>query len=84
MYHDTSFMIYIRKLYCVVWALANSVYPDQNAAFDQCLHCLHTVFSIKNMIKMKKYTRHPLNEKWTCPIKDGIVHLANKSCRRIA
>ena len=28
-------------------------------------------------MKIKKYTRHPLNEKWTCAIdKDGKVHYA--------
>ena len=30
------------------------------------------------MIKMKKYTTHPLIEKWTRPVdKDGEVHQAN-------
>ena len=31
----------------------------QNAASDQGLHCLLTGISIRNRIKMKKYTRHP-------------------------
>ena len=40
-----------------------SVDPDQtpqNAASDQGLHCLHTGISIKNKIRMQKYTRHAL------------------------
>ena len=36
---------------------ANSVDPDQG------LHCLLTEISIQSKIKMKKYIRHPLNEK---------------------
>ena len=52
--------------------------PDQtsqNAASDQGLHCLLTGISIRNRIKMKTYTRHPYNRKWTLPIdKDGRVH----------
>ena len=41
---------------------------------DQGLHCLFTGISSKNKIKMKKSTRHPLNETWTRPIhKDEIV-----------
>ena len=31
----------------------------QNAASDQGLHCLLTGISIRNRIKMTKYTRHP-------------------------
>ena len=45
---------------------ANSVDPDQrpqNAASDQGLHCLLTGIAIKNMLRMKNDTRHPLNEK---------------------
>ena len=39
--------------------------------------CIHG--SIKNKIRMKRYTRHPLNEKWTRPIKkDEIVHWTKK------
>ena len=41
---------------------ANSADPDQtpqNAASDQGLHCLLAGISIRNRIKMKKYTRHP-------------------------
>ena len=60
----------------------------QNAASHQDLHCLHTVISIRNKIKMKKYTRHPLNEKWTCPVnKDGQkkvkIHVFNKFCKNL-
>ena len=51
----------------------------QNAASDQGLQYLHTEISIKNKIKMRKFTIHPLNEKCTHPInKDGIVHWAKK------
>ena len=42
--------------------VANSEDPDQtpsSAASDQGLHCLLTGISIRNRIKMKKYTRHP-------------------------
>ena len=41
---------------------ANNVDQDQmpqNMASDQYLHCLLTEISIKNDIKMKKYTKHP-------------------------
>ena len=52
---------------------------SQNAVSDQDLHSLHAGISIKNKIEMKKYTRCPLNEKWTHPInKDGIVHWAER------
>ena len=52
---------------------------SENAVFDQGLHCLHTEISIIGKIKMKKYTGHPLNEKWASPIdKDWIVHWTNK------
>ena len=57
---------------------ANSADPDQrpqSAASDQGLHCLLTGIAIKNMLRMKNDTRHPLNEKWTRPIdKGGKVH----------
>ena len=60
--------------------LGNSVEPDQmpqNTASDQGLHYLLIGIYIQNKMKMKKYTRHPLNWKWTCPIdKDERVHLA--------
>ena len=47
----------------------------QNKAFDQGLYCLLTGISIKNKMKVEKYTRHPLSKKWTWQInKDGIVH----------
>ena len=47
----------------------------QNVASYQDLHCLITEISIKNKIENEKYTRHPLKDKWTCPInKEGIVH----------
>ena len=43
-------------------------------ASDQGRHYLHKGISIRNEIKMKKYTRH----QWTCPIdKDGKVHWVN-------
>ena len=42
--------------------------PKSDAASEQGLHCLHTGISIKNKIKMKKFTRHPLK-------KNGIVQL---------
>ena len=52
-----------------------SLASDQNAASDQGLHCLLTGISIRNKIKMKRYTRHPLNWKWTRPVDiDGRVH----------
>ena len=54
----------------ILGTLANSVDPDQtpqNMAFDQSKQ-LHAGISIKNKAKMENYTRHPLNEKWTCPI----------------
>ena len=42
---------------------------------DQGLHYLLTGIPFKNKIKMKKSTRHLLNEKWTCPMnKDGMAH----------
>ena len=54
---------------------ANNDDLDQNAASDQGLHYLLTGIAIENKIKMLKYTRYLLNEKWTRPInKDGIVH----------
>ena len=42
--------------------LANSADPDQmphNVASDQGLHCLLKGFSIKNRIKVTKWTLHP-------------------------
>ena len=54
------------------WDLGNT--PRSDAA-DQGLHCLLVGISIRNRFKMKKYTRHLLNEKLTSPIyKAGIVH----------
>ena len=50
-----------------LWAITNSAEPDQtpqNAASDQCLHCLHTERSIEIGIKMKNTTQKPL--KWKC------------------
>ena len=44
------------------WTQANSADPDQtpqNATSDQGLHCLLTGISIRNRIKLKKYTGHP-------------------------
>ena len=39
------------------------------------LHCLHSGNSINDKIKLKKYTRHPLDDKWPHPIwKGGQVH----------
>ena len=40
----------------------------QNTASGQGLQCLHSEISIKNKIKIKKYTRHPSN-------KNGLVQL---------
>ena len=33
----------------------------QNVASDLGLHCLPTEFSVQNTIKLKKFTRNPLN-----------------------
>ena len=56
-----------------------SLRQPQNALSDQGVLCLHTGISIKNQRKTKKYTRHPLNEKRTYPIKkDGGIHQAIK------
>ena len=45
----------------------NTVSDQGNAVSD---HCLHMGISIQNKVKKrkKKYTRHPLNETWTCPV----------------
>ena len=49
-------------------------------ASDRGLHCLLTVFSIPNIIKMEKHTRHPVNGTWTLPVdKDGKVHMTKRS-----
>ena len=43
-------------------------------------HCMHiknkiSIKKLDNNFKMKKYIRHPLNDKWTRPIyKNGQVH----------
>ena len=59
--------------------MPSATFWDTGKQSDQCLYCLHTGISIENKIKMKKYTSHPLNEKWTHPInKDGMVHKAKK------
>ena len=39
-----------------LWDIGKQCRP--NAASDQGLHCLLTGISIRNKIKMKKYTRH--------------------------
>ena len=46
---------------------------------DQGLHYLLTDISVKNRTKMKKYSRHLLNEIWTHPIiKNDMVHWAKR------
>ena len=51
-------------------AYANSadlVQTPQNAASDQGLHCLVTGISMQNTVKVKIFTGHPKNYKWTRP-----------------
>ena len=64
--HGQTVQIQIRRRR--TWCLTifgtqeNSADPGQtpqNAASDQCLHCLLTGISIRNRIKMKKYTKYP-------------------------
>ena len=53
------------------WGIGKQCRPrqtPQNTASDQGLHCFLTGISIKNMIKMKKYTRDPL-------MKNGLIQL---------
>ena len=61
------------------WDLGKQCGPRSDAT-----HCLLTEITIKNTIKMKKYTKHPLNEKWTLPInQDGTVHWGKKGLKII-
>ena len=39
----------------------------QNAASDQCQHCLHIGISVKNSVKSKIPIRNAKNMKWTHP-----------------
>ena len=57
--------------------LANSVDPDQNAASDQSLHCLHWIQEFQRNMLITIITRHPFYWKSVCPkIWDRRVHSA--------
>ena len=57
----------------------DSVQMPQNGASDQDLHCLLRGMSMQNSVKVKIFTKNPLNYKWTHPNdKDGLVHWSKK------
>ena len=39
-----------------------------NVTSDQVLHCLHTEYTFKILMKLKLTIQQPLNWKWICPI----------------